>query len=145
MAKDTHTYTNGDITVVWKPKLCKHTGICLWGLPKVFSLKQRPWVNMTAASSEEITQLVDECPSGALTIEGRTPPDLYSGKSPAEVVMVPKGPLVIKGDVVLKDLKGREVSSHDRMTILCRCGASKEYPLCDASHVELMKKGKRET
>ncbi|MEM9717705.1 MAG: (4Fe-4S)-binding protein [Bacteroidota bacterium] len=140
MAEDTRTYTNGEITVVWKPNLCKHTGVCLRGLPKVFSLRQRPWINMTAASSEEIVQLVDECPSGALTIEGRTPPDLYSGKNPIEVVEVPKGPLIIKGDVVLKDLKGRTSSEHKRMTILCRCGLSNNFPLCDASHVELMKK-----
>ncbi len=139
MAKDVHTYTNGEITVVWKPKTCQHTGICLRGLPKVFSLRQRPWVNMTAATSDEIVALVDECPSGALTIEGRTPPDNYSGKTPIEIIEVPKGPIVIKGDVLIKDLKGNEQYSHKRMTVLCRCGLSNNYPFCDASHVELMK------
>lgn len=63
-------YSNGEITVLWKPDLCIHSGICLKGLPKVFNLKQRPWVNINAASSEDIVQLVRECPSKALSIKG---------------------------------------------------------------------------
>src|ERR1044072_760888 len=45
-------YTNGDITVVWKPELCKHSGRCVTQLPGVFNLKTKPWVTMTGADSE---------------------------------------------------------------------------------------------
>jgi len=144
MSKDTHTYSNGETTVIWEPKKCLHTGICLRGLPKVFNLGQRPWVNMTAASSQEIIDLVDECPSGALTIEGRTPPDKYSGKDVIEVVEVPKGPLVIKGDLILKSLTGKVKAESKRMTVLCRCGQSQNFPFCDATHVKLMKQKSQE-
>ena len=60
-------YTNGDITVVWKPELCKHSGRCVMQLPKVFNLKTKPWVTMTGADSEAIKAQVDKCPTGALS------------------------------------------------------------------------------
>ncbi len=60
-------YTNGDVTVVWKPEFCKHSGRCVTQLPSVFNLQQRPWVNMDGADSERIIQQVNRCPTGALT------------------------------------------------------------------------------
>ena len=60
-------YTNGDITVVWKPELCKHSGRCVTQLPKVFNLKTKPWVTMTGADSEAIKAQVNKCPTGALS------------------------------------------------------------------------------
>lgn len=67
-------YTNGDITVVWKPELCKHSGRCVTQLPKVFNLKTKPWVTMTGADSETIKLQVERCPTGALSWEPATPP-----------------------------------------------------------------------
>jgi putative redox protein len=60
-------YTNGDITVVWKPELCKHSGRCVTQLPGVFNLKTKPWVTMTGADSEAIKAQVEKCPTGALS------------------------------------------------------------------------------
>jgi len=60
-------YTNGDVTVVWKPELCKHSGRCVTQLPKVFNLKTKPWVTMTGADSEAIKAQVEKCPTGALS------------------------------------------------------------------------------
>ena len=66
-------YTNGHITVVWKPEFCKHSGRCVTQLPKVFNLNQRPWVNMEGATSEEIMAQVNKCPTGALTYVENSP------------------------------------------------------------------------
>jgi putative redox protein len=60
-------YTNGDITVVWKPELCKHSGRCVTQLPKVFNLKTKPWVTITGADSDTIKEQVNRCPTGALS------------------------------------------------------------------------------
>lgn len=60
-------YTNGDITVLWKPELCKHSGRCVTQLPKVFNLKTKPWVTMTGADSDTIKEQVNRCPTGALS------------------------------------------------------------------------------
>ena len=63
----TRTYTNGEVTVVWKPNLCQHSAICFRGLPKVFDPRKRPWVDPQSASTEEIVAQVRKCPSRALT------------------------------------------------------------------------------
>lgn len=60
-------YTNGEVTVVWKPKICIHSGICWHGLPEVFNPNGRPWVNVDDATSEQIIHQVRQCPSGALS------------------------------------------------------------------------------
>jgi uncharacterized Fe-S cluster protein YjdI len=66
----TKTYTNGKITVVWKPGACIHSTIC-WkeatGLPEVFDPRERPWIRIDAASTERIAEQVRKCPSGALS------------------------------------------------------------------------------
>lgn len=61
-------YSNGEITVVWKPAICMGSTLCWRGLPEVFRHNQRPWVDMSGASSEEIVAQVSKCPSGALSI-----------------------------------------------------------------------------
>lgn len=68
MSKDEiREYTNGEITVVWKPTACIHSTRCWKGLFTVFNPKARPWVNMAGASTQAIMAQVDNCPSGALS------------------------------------------------------------------------------
>jgi uncharacterized Fe-S cluster protein YjdI len=66
MAED-REYTNGEITVIWKPDVCEHSGNCVRGLPNVFKPGEKPWVQIEAASAEEIKRTIDTCPSGALS------------------------------------------------------------------------------
>ncbi|MFI5177936.1 MAG: (4Fe-4S)-binding protein [Vicinamibacterales bacterium] len=63
----TKHYTNGEVTVVWKPAMCQHSGVCFRGLPKVFDPRRRPWIELEPADSATITGQVDRCPSGALS------------------------------------------------------------------------------
>jgi uncharacterized Fe-S cluster protein YjdI len=72
MDKDiTKHYSNGEITVVWKPAVCIHSKIC-WakttGLPEVFNPMERPWIKVENSTSEKIVEQVKKCPSGALSI-----------------------------------------------------------------------------
>ena len=60
-------YTNGEVTVVWKPDVCKHSGRCVTGLPAVFNVNKHPWINMEAAGTDAIIEQVKKCPTGALT------------------------------------------------------------------------------
>ena len=64
-----HEYTNGDVTIIWKPELCAHAGICVKMLPKVYNPKNRPWIKPENAMSDEIIKQVNQCPSGALSIK----------------------------------------------------------------------------
>jgi len=58
-------YDNGEITVIWQPHLCAHSARCMNGLPAVFNLQQKPWINVT--DTEAIANQVGQCPSGALS------------------------------------------------------------------------------
>lgn len=60
-------YTNGEVTVVWKPQLCQHAGICVATLPQVYNTKVRPWVKPENATTDELISQIEMCPSGALT------------------------------------------------------------------------------
>jgi len=67
MSQKTFTYTNGEVTILWKPDLCRHTGICVRGLPGVFDSKRRPWIDPGQSDTLHIVEQVKKCPSGALS------------------------------------------------------------------------------
>jgi uncharacterized Fe-S cluster protein YjdI len=60
-------YTNGEVTIVWKPGICIHSRRCFHGLPQVFNPELKPWINPLAATTAQIISQVNSCPSGALT------------------------------------------------------------------------------
>ena len=61
-------YSNGEITILWQPKLCQHAGVCVRILPNVYRPTESPWVRMELASTRELIEQVAKCPSGALSI-----------------------------------------------------------------------------
>jgi uncharacterized Fe-S cluster protein YjdI len=67
MSKDTHHYTNGEVTIIWKPALCIHSGICFKGLPAVFDPGRKPWIEADKADTQTIIEQIKKCPSGALS------------------------------------------------------------------------------
>jgi uncharacterized Fe-S cluster protein YjdI len=67
MSKETLKYSNGEVTVLWKPDLCIHSGNCVRGLQEVFNPQTRPWININGAITERIVEQVKKCPSGALS------------------------------------------------------------------------------
>lgn len=60
-------YSNGEITVIWRPELCQHAGICVKLLPQVYNPAERPWVKVGNASTEELVEQIKSCPSDALS------------------------------------------------------------------------------
>ncbi len=66
----TKKYSNGEVTIVWKPGQCIHSAIC-WkhpeGLIKVFNPSEKPWIKPEGGTTEEIINQVKKCPSGALS------------------------------------------------------------------------------
>lgn len=63
----TKEYSNGEISVIWKPKLCEHAGICVKMLPNVYNPKEKPWIKAENASAIELKKQIAQCPSGALS------------------------------------------------------------------------------
>lgn len=66
---ETHEYKAGDLTILWKPTLCIHAGVCVRSLPKVYNPKERPWIKAENASQLELIKQIAQCPSGALSIK----------------------------------------------------------------------------
>ena len=73
MPGKTHYYSNGEVTVIWKPDACMHSRKCFTGLPEVFDPKRRPWIDLTKAETQKIIEQVKKCPSGALSIADSSP------------------------------------------------------------------------
>jgi uncharacterized Fe-S cluster protein YjdI len=60
-------YSNGEVTIIWRPELCIHSGICVKMLPKVYHPNERPWVKIENAITQELIEQVEKCPSAALS------------------------------------------------------------------------------
>ena len=66
---EAHEYSNGDITILWKPGHCTHSGICVRTLPQVYNPSARPWLKPDKATTAQLKEQVAMCPSGALSIK----------------------------------------------------------------------------
>ena len=135
--EDKKEYTNGEITVVWQPDVCIHSTLCWKELKAVFNPRARPWVNINGATTEAIEAQVAKCPSGALSSfrnQAQQEPPLVASSSIVEVVA--NGPLLVYGNIKIKDAEGHETTKH-KVTAFCRCGASSNKPYCDGTHVKI--------
>ena len=117
---------------MWNPEQCIHSGICLTGLPRVFSLKRKPWADLTGASSEEIVNVVRQCPSKALSIKGVKFKEKEN--SDVEVTLIPGGPVIVRGGATVVHRKNKEVFSET--VAFCRCSRSGKFPYCDGTHAQ---------
>lgn len=141
MSLDTLKYTNGEVTVVWKPKTCIHSTLCWKGLIEVFNPKERPWIKMDGATTERIIEQVRKCPSGALSYylnaeavkTGEPEKIVAESASITKVEVTPDGPYLIKSECLIVHSDGREETKTGTVA-LCRCGASGNKPYCDGSH-----------
>jgi uncharacterized Fe-S cluster protein YjdI len=131
----TKKYTNGEVTIVWKPNLCIHSKICWTELREVFDPFEKPWIKQDGAPTERIIAQVKKCPSGALSYYMNRDSDSEPVQVEAETIVEPAkdGPLLVYGNVTIKDSQGT-LSKKSNVTAFCRCGASNNKPFCDGSH-----------
>jgi len=146
--KSVKEYRNKDIIVYWYPQDCSHAGKCWQGLPSVFDMDKRPWINLSGSSPEEIIKTIDKCPSRALQYslpEGSAvDPDLAKGPGSKDykidlgkagkIRVIRDGPLLIEGPNQIIDINKEILGEGDRF-VLCRCGKTKNPPFCDGSHI----------
>lgn len=62
-------YRNKELTILWEPKKCIHSGVCVKTLPGVYDPKAKPWIKPENATIQELRDQIDLCPSGALSYE----------------------------------------------------------------------------
>lgn len=78
---------------------CSHIGRCTDGLPEVFRLVQEPWIDVTAASTEEIAQVVSRCPSGALAYTLGDDPEPKEEEADPQIIALPDASLGVRGAI----------------------------------------------
>ena len=140
MSKFDKTYTNGEVTVYWKPDLCIHSTKCFHSLPEVFNPKIRPWIQLDKSSTDKIIETVKNCPSGALSFKNNSE-ILNEEKQMAEpltnssvrIEVTNSGPLMVTGNCVIINKDGTETIKEGKFA-LCRCGQSTRKPFCDGTH-----------
>lgn len=131
-------YTNGEITIVWKPRTCIHSTLCVQKLPDVYNPKERPWIKPEKATTEELIAQLDTCPSGALSYyynDGRIEKNKETTTMETKVEIKENGPLLVYGALEVYDKDGN-CETKKRATAFCRCGVSANKPYCDGSHVD---------
>ncbi|MCX6260200.1 MAG: (4Fe-4S)-binding protein [Bacteroidia bacterium] len=150
-------YRNNDITVYWKPDACVHASYCYRELIEVFDPGRRPWVDMNGAPTDRIIEVVNMCPTEALTWKWNDEeknreispdqtnhvifrrPELLAEEekavqgNPVSVKIMMDGPIVIKGDFTFQ-YSGNKKEMKEGIISLCRCGASNHLPFCDGAH-----------
>ena len=134
----TKTYSNGEVTIVWKPSACIHSTNC-WkkagSLPEVFNPSEKPWIKPENASTERIIEQIKKCPSGALSyyMNNAAPDQVVEVKEERSIEVMPNGPLMVYGHLKIKTANGEDIKEN-KVTAFCRCGASANKPYCDGSH-----------
>lgn len=62
-----HSYKGDALTVFYDPDICIHAGDCVRGLPSVFDVEKKPWIDANGAPADKIVEQIKKCPSGALS------------------------------------------------------------------------------
>lgn len=126
-----HVYRGTEVEVRFDAGRCIHAAACVHGLPAVFDPKARPWVTPDAAEADALTDVVAQCPTGALTAVRHDGAPCEQPDTPNTATVQPDGPVYLRGTIEV--VLGGESETVHRMA-LCRCGGSANMPHCDGSH-----------
>ena len=128
-------YSNGELTVIWKPNKCIHAGECVKRLPNVYNPNERPWIKAENASTEELKKQIQACPSGALSYKMEWNETKEESILETKVEVLKDGPLLVYGTLHITKPNG-EKDKKNKTTAFCRCGASANKPYCDGAHLK---------
>ncbi len=118
------------VTIEFDGSRCIHSRNCVLNRPDVFVPNVvGAWIHPENASAAEVLEIAHNCPSGA--IQCKTPQGEPMEKAPiVNLVHVREnGPLAFNAPL---EIAGKPDGFR---ATLCRCGASKNKPYCDQSHV----------
>lgn len=128
-------YSNGELTILWKPRTCIHSKECVKRLPKVYRPTERPWITIENASTEALKTQIEACPSGALSYRMNNEEDKEEVHLETRVEVLKNGPLLVYGTLHVTNSNG-DTEHKNKTTAFCRCGSSQNKPYCDGTHVK---------
>ncbi|MFJ7088255.1 (4Fe-4S)-binding protein [Streptomyces griseus] len=122
------SYDGEGIVVGFDPHRCLHAAECVRGLPTVFDVGRRPWVQPGNAPADEVADVVHRCPSGALQYHRTDGMPDEVPDVPTHVSLHADGVLHLRGDLEVATSYGPR---HETRVMLCGCGATGNTPYCD--------------
>ena len=126
-------YEGQKMDVDWDGRLCIHMGECGRAKGELFVGDRQPWCQPDRLTVDDVVDVVERCPTGALTYHGKDGRNAETA-APENVVMVTyNGPLFVRGDLALQGAPVDMPGVRFRVA-LCRCGKSNRKPFCDNSH-----------
>ena len=125
-------YSGKDITIHDNRGICAHSGVCTDNLKEVFKLGQEPWIDPDGSSAEKIAEIINKCPSGALSYSFNDDKPDFPFRSP-KITVTKNGSYAVSGNIELCEKEKGEGASDEHFT-LCRCGGSHNKPFCDGTH-----------
>jgi CDGSH-type Zn-finger protein/uncharacterized Fe-S cluster protein YjdI len=121
------------VDVDWDGRLCIHVGECGRAQGELFVGGRKPWCQPDLASPDEVVEVVERCPTGALTHRRKDAGVEESAPAANTVVVANNGPLYARGDLRIAGARDDMPGVRFRAA-LCRCGQSQRKPFCDGSH-----------
>jgi CDGSH-type Zn-finger protein/uncharacterized Fe-S cluster protein YjdI len=132
--KEVFGYPGKEIDVQWDGRLCIHIGECGNAQGDLFVGGRDPWCIPDTSAKPEVREIVERCPSGALTYRDKDgAPEAAPGENTVTVAY--NGPLYARGELVIEGAPDDMPGVQFRVA-LCRCGRSANKPFCDNSHIE---------
>ena len=126
-------YEGQKMDVDWDGRLCIHMGECGRAKGDLFVGDRQPWCQPDRVTVDDVVDVVERCPTGALTYRAKEE-SLLETADPENVVLATyNGPLFVRGDLALQGAPVDMPGVRFRVA-LCRCGKSKRKPYCDGSH-----------
>jgi CDGSH-type Zn-finger protein len=135
-AERAKTLGGTQVTIKDDRGICSHAGFCgnritnVWKAAKILD------------EDEELrkiaVRMVELCPSGALTLE--VDGEVVEPPLPVQIGVEIDGPYRVTGGIPVTRADGEPFETRHRVS-LCRCGHSKNKPLCDGTHKEVDFKG----
>ncbi len=124
------TVAGKSATIQFNSDLCIHARRCVLSEPAVFKANvEGPWIDPDAASGEALLRVALNCPSGAIQVVRHDGGADEAHPKVNTIIVRENGPLALNAEIVLA---GAPIGTR---ATLCRCGASKNKPYCDGSHV----------
>lgn len=134
MSKDkTHTFTGTDIDVQWDKRLCIHVAECGQADNELFHGDRKPWCVPDTTAVDEVAEVCERCPSGALSYRRKNGGTNESAAEENTVAVIYDGPLYLRGELAIEGVSD-DMPGVAFRAALCRCGQSKNKPFCDNSH-----------
>ena len=122
-------YAAPEVTVFYDRGRCRHDAECVRGLPRVFDPTRRPWIRADLADAQAVAEVVRRCPTGALHYR-LLAAELEEPTRPTSITPDSRGPLLVRGDLVLDTPEG---PLRETRAALCACGRTQNQPFCDGT------------